>query len=112
MRDCAALRQEKGWPRSRLAAELGVSETYAREVEAGMKKPPTSERIRRISALLGVDAGELLALAGRPFVPAMKGGKPEVDETMADVVKLYESGKMTVPIARSIRNAIDTYTAA
>ena len=47
------------------ADAVGMSATYLSKVERGELPPPAEEKIRAIAGLLGVDAEELVALAGR-----------------------------------------------
>jgi transcriptional regulator with XRE-family HTH domain len=48
-----------------MAKKIGVSPTYLSKVERDEFPPPAEDKVRKISALLGRDADELLALAGR-----------------------------------------------
>jgi len=47
------------------ADAVGISPTFLSKVERGEFDPPRPEKIMRMAELLGVDADELLALAGR-----------------------------------------------
>src|SRR5947209_18895809 len=49
----------------KFAALVGVSATYVSQVEQGNCDPPTAERVRRMAEILGENADELSALAGR-----------------------------------------------
>src|SRR5947209_11118924 len=49
----------------KFAALVGVSATYVSQVEQGNCDPPTAERVRRMAEILGENADELTALAGR-----------------------------------------------
>jgi transcriptional regulator with XRE-family HTH domain len=49
----------------KFAELVGVSATYLSQVEQGNCDPPTAERVRRIAEILGENADELTALAGR-----------------------------------------------
>ncbi len=68
------------------AVKVGISATFLSKVETGEFDPPRSEKIIRMAELLGVDADELLALAGKT--------DPELDEiiksepkAMADLLR-------------------------
>lgn len=59
-------RLEKGFSLRRFAELVGVSPTYLSHVEQGkVETPPTAERVRRMAELLGENADEWIALAGR-----------------------------------------------
>jgi transcriptional regulator with XRE-family HTH domain len=49
----------------KFAELVGVSPTYLSQVEQCNVMPPTADRIRRIAELLGENADEWIALAGR-----------------------------------------------
>jgi transcriptional regulator with XRE-family HTH domain len=44
---------------------VGVSPTYLSQVEQGNVDPPTAERVQKMAEILGQNADELIALAGR-----------------------------------------------
>jgi HTH-type transcriptional regulator, competence development regulator len=48
-----------------MAKKIGVSPTYLSKVERDEFPPPAEERVRKIAGIIGQDADELLALAGR-----------------------------------------------
>src|SRR5947208_11919529 len=58
-------RQEKGVSLRKFAELVGVSPTYLSQVEHGNCDPPTAERVRKMAEVLGENADELTALAGR-----------------------------------------------
>lgn len=59
-------RVEKGFSLRRFAELVGVSPTYLSHVEQGkVDTPPRAERVRRMAELLGENADEWSALAGR-----------------------------------------------
>lgn len=58
-------RIEKGYSLRRFAELVGVSPTYLSQVEQGHCDPPTAERVRRMAEILGENADDLTALAGR-----------------------------------------------
>ena len=47
------------------AEAVGISPTFLSKVETGEFNPPAPDKIKKMAELLGVDADELLALAGR-----------------------------------------------
>jgi HTH-type transcriptional regulator, competence development regulator len=48
-----------------MAKKIGVSPTYLSKVERDEFPPPAEDKVRRIADIIGRDADELLALAGR-----------------------------------------------
>src|SRR5215471_3735168 len=48
-----------------MAKKIGVSPTYLSKIERGDFAPPAEDRVRKIAVIIGRDADELLALAGR-----------------------------------------------
>jgi transcriptional regulator with XRE-family HTH domain len=48
-----------------MAKKIGVSPTYQSKVERDEFAPPAEDKVRKIAEILGRDADELLALAGR-----------------------------------------------
>lgn len=49
----------------RFALRVGISATFLSKVETGEFAPPASDKIKKMAELLGQDADELLALAGK-----------------------------------------------
>ncbi len=49
----------------KFAGLVGVSPTYLSQVEQGNVQPPTADRVKRMAEILGENADELIALAGR-----------------------------------------------
>jgi transcriptional regulator with XRE-family HTH domain len=58
-------RMAKGISLRKFADQVGVSPTYLSQVEQGNIDPPTAERVRKMAEILGENADELIALAGR-----------------------------------------------
>jgi len=58
-------RIEKGYSLRKFAELVGISPTYLSQVEQGNVDPPTAERVQRMAELLGENADEWIALAGR-----------------------------------------------
>jgi transcriptional regulator with XRE-family HTH domain len=48
-----------------MAKKIGVSPTYLSKVERDEFPPPAEDKVRKVAGVLGLDADELLALAGR-----------------------------------------------
>ena len=48
-----------------MAKMIGVSPTYMSKVERDEFPPPAEDKVRKIAGIIGQDADELLALAGR-----------------------------------------------
>ena len=48
-----------------MARKIGVSPTYLSKVERDEFPPPVEDKVRKIAAIIGYNADELLALAGR-----------------------------------------------
>jgi transcriptional regulator with XRE-family HTH domain len=48
-----------------MAKMIGVSPTYLSKVERDEFAPPAEDKVRKIAEVIGCDADELLALAGR-----------------------------------------------
>ncbi len=44
---------------------VGISPTYLSQVEQNNMDPPTAERVKKMAEILGANADELIALAGR-----------------------------------------------
>jgi transcriptional regulator with XRE-family HTH domain len=49
----------------KMAKMIGVSPTYLSKVERDEFPPPVEDKVRKIAEIIGRDADELLALAGR-----------------------------------------------
>jgi len=58
-------RTAKGYSLRKFADLIGVSPTYLSQVEQDNVDPPTAERVQRIAEILGENADEMIALAGR-----------------------------------------------
>ena len=48
-----------------MAKKIGVSPTYLSKIERGEFDPPAEDKVRKIAEIIGCDADELLARAGR-----------------------------------------------
>jgi transcriptional regulator with XRE-family HTH domain len=62
------LRRQQGLTQRAVAGQLGIDFTYLSKLENDRGEPPGEHTIRGLAELLGADAEELLALAGK--VPA------------------------------------------
>ena len=58
-------RLAKGITLRKFAEQVGVSPTYLSQVEQDNVDPPTAERVHTMATLLGANADEWTALAGR-----------------------------------------------
>jgi len=61
----AKLKTDPTFTLRKFAVAVGISPTFLSKVERGEFDPPRPEKIKRMAERLGVDADELLALAGR-----------------------------------------------
>ena len=68
------------------AEMAGISATFLSKVETGDFDPPRPEKIKKMAELLGVDADELLALAGR-VDPELNEIIREQPKVMADFLR-------------------------
>lgn len=77
----------------RFAQEIDVSAAYLSKVEMGEALPPKAEKIQKMAELLGVNADELLALAGKvdPVLPEIIRNRP----AMADFLRTANAAKIT-----------------
>jgi HTH-type transcriptional regulator, competence development regulator len=71
------------------AVAVGISATYLSKVETGEFDPPAPAKVKKMAELLGYDADELLALAGR------------VDPELNDIIR--ERPKEMAEFLRSAR---------
>ena len=58
-------RVANGFSLRKFAELVGVSPTYLSHVEQGAADPPTAERVKTMAELMGENADEMIALAGR-----------------------------------------------
>ena len=59
-------RKVKGYTLRKFAGEVGISPTYLSRVEQGkVERPPTAERVQKMAELLGENADQWIAIAGR-----------------------------------------------
>lgn len=90
----AKKRTDPAFSLRRFAQAVGVSATYLSKVENGESPPPSADKIKRMAALLGADADELLAQAGKvdPELPAIIRGMPRA---MADFLRTAREAGLT-----------------
>lgn len=95
-------RMEKEFSLRAFAKEVGVSPTYLSQVEQGNVQPPTADRVGRMAEVLGENADELIALAGR--VPQ---DLPEIIQREPTEIPdlLRETKGMTAEQLRALREA-------
>jgi len=74
----------------RFALSVGISAAFLSKVEMGESPPPKAENIKKIAELLGTNADELLALAGKvdPDLPEIIREQPRV---MADFLRTAQA---------------------
>jgi HTH-type transcriptional regulator, competence development regulator len=70
----------------RFAEAVGLSPTFLSKMELGEFDPPRPDKIKKMAELLGVDADELLALAGK-VDPALSAIIKEQPKAMADFLR-------------------------
>ena len=61
-----AARKAKGWSQEELAEQMGVSRGYIGQVEAGIVRQPSNERLAEFERLLGVRPTEMFRALGYP----------------------------------------------
>jgi transcriptional regulator with XRE-family HTH domain len=78
----------------RFADFIGVSAAFLSKVEMGEALPPKAENIIKMAEGLGVNADELLALAGKvdPMLPEIIREQPKA---MADFLRTAREAKLT-----------------
>lgn len=70
----------------RFAEAVDLSPTFLSKMELGDFDPPKPDKIKKMAELLGVDADELLALAGK-VDPALSDIIKEQPKAMADFLR-------------------------
>jgi transcriptional regulator with XRE-family HTH domain len=76
------------------AEAVGVSATFLSKMETGEFAPPKAEKIKKMAELLGVDADELLALAGK-VDPELGAIIREQPAAMADFLRTAREKGLT-----------------
>lgn len=78
----------------RFAQAVGISATFLSKVETGDSLPPSADKVKRMAELLGTDADELLALAGKvdPLLPEIIR---EMPRAMADFLRTAREEGLT-----------------
>jgi transcriptional regulator with XRE-family HTH domain len=99
-----AKRLEKHYSLRKFAELVGVSPTYLSQVEQCNVMPPTADRVKRMAELLGQNADEWIALAGRVPEDLVK----IVQESPAEVADLLRAVQgMTVEQLRKLCKAAE-----
>ncbi len=91
----------------RFAQSVGISATFLSKVETGEFAPPAPDKIKKMAELLGLDADELLAQAGRidPDLEKIIRGQPrEVAAFLRTVRDKTLSGEKIDCITNQLRN--------
>ncbi len=78
------LRTERGWTRAEVAKRAGVSRSYIRALEIGIREP-RAEVIGRLAEAFGVRADYLLGLTDDPY-GKVEGLTPELQEVWNTIV--------------------------
>ena len=86
-----------------MAKKVGVSPTYQSKVERDEFPPPAEDKVRKIAEILGQDADELLAMAGR-VAPDLTDIIREQPRGMADFLRAAR-GLTAEKMARLARQA-------
>jgi len=87
------------------AEKLGVSATFLSKVEIGEFDPPSAENVKKMADLLGVDADELLALAGK-VDPELKDIIQEKPKALADLLRMAKSQGLSVEDIQKLTDQI------
>lgn len=72
------------------ANAVGVSPSFMSQIENSESTPPSAGNIKKMAELLGYDADELLALAGR-FDPALEQIITKTPRAMADLLRTAQA---------------------
>ncbi len=89
----------------RFAEAVDLSPTFVSKMETGEFDPPAPEKIKKMAALLEIDADELLALAGR-VDPKLNEIIKEQPKAMADFLRTAQglSAKRLQEITDQLKN--------
>src|SRR5262249_42901222 len=86
-----------------MAKKIGVSPTYLSKIERGGFDPPAEDKVRKIAEIIGRDADELLALAGKvasDLTEIIRQRPREMADLLRTAKRLPEGG-----MARLLRQA-------
>jgi transcriptional regulator with XRE-family HTH domain len=85
----------------RFAQAVGLSATFVSRMENGEASAPGAEKVKRMAHLLGADADELLALAGKvdPELPEIIRERPKA---MADLLRTARDQGLTEEEIRKV----------
>jgi len=87
------------------ADAVGVSPTFLSKMERGEFNPPSAKTIKKMAALLGADADELLALAGK-VDPELNKIISEQPKAMADFLRTARQRGLTEEDIRKLTEQI------
>jgi len=87
------------------AEAVGVSPTFMSKMERGEFNPPSAKTIKKMAALLGADADELLALAGK-VDPELEDIISEKPAAMADFLRTAHEKGLTEEEIRKLTERI------
>lgn len=62
------LRKARGMSQKQLAAKASIDFTYLSKIENAHRLPPRERVITAMAQALQIDEGELMTLAGKPFI--------------------------------------------
>jgi transcriptional regulator with XRE-family HTH domain len=84
-------RQNAGLSLDGLASQLGVTKVYVSDVERGLRKPFTQERIRQVASILDLDPAELSwrAASKREFITLPTESCSETKLKLAGAISYY-----------------------
>jgi len=102
------LRLAKGYSLRKFATLVGISPTYLSHVEQGkVDTPPTVERVAKMAELLGENADELIAAAGRmpeDLAPIIRRSPEEMPSLLRSAGSLSPEGlKQLLAAAKRIQ---------
>jgi transcriptional regulator with XRE-family HTH domain len=88
-----------------MAKMIGVSPTYLSKVERDEFDPPAEDKLRAIAKIIGCDADDLLAMAGRVSSDVSKIIKGHRHQEALAVLLRTTKGMTAEEIARLVRQA-------
>ena len=80
---------------------MGISPTFLSKIEMGEFAPPAPERIKKMAELLGIDADDLLAMAGK-MDPDLSEIIKDQPRAMADFLRTARDTGLTEEELRQI----------
>lgn len=85
----------------KFAQAVGISPTFLSKIEMGEFAPPAPERIKKMAELLGIDADDLLAMAGK-MDPDLSEIIKDQPRAMADFLRTARDTGLTEEELRQI----------